>query len=286
MTSSPQSPTRPSFLAAWLAAGLLAACLVLVSLPLFAILVGQPAWAPINATTHIIQGPEAALAGGFDAARTGLGAAINAAACFFWAAVATLGAGLLSRGRTGTARGWIAGFGTAALAGVVDYVLLPAALRPGWEHSLPALWVAMGFVMLGLGLSLGLSLGLRGDVSARHRGSAQPEPAATVPPPAQSPAQPVIDTRLDAMRHPEPGVIDERQSRIDPAGRVTEDPNDPMGATTKQPGRIGDEAETGRDTPEVRVAGRKQMSNPPRHWTPTDEESDESFPASDPPANY
>lgn len=34
---------------------------------------------------------------------------------------------------------------------------------------------------------------------------------------------------------------------------------------------------------EVRDAGPSQMSNPPRHWSKTDESIDESFPASDPP---
>ncbi|MPQ95297.1 hypothetical protein AXZ77_2509 [Thioclava sp. ES.031] len=37
---------------------------------------------------------------------------------------------------------------------------------------------------------------------------------------------------------------------------------------------------------EVRPAGPSQMRNPPRQWDQVDEEMDESFPASDPPANY
>jgi hypothetical protein len=37
---------------------------------------------------------------------------------------------------------------------------------------------------------------------------------------------------------------------------------------------------------EVRPAGPEAMRMPPRRWTKTDEESDESFPASDPPGNY
>jgi hypothetical protein len=36
----------------------------------------------------------------------------------------------------------------------------------------------------------------------------------------------------------------------------------------------------------VRPAGRDVMQNPPRRWDKVDEESDASFPASDPPANY
>lgn len=36
----------------------------------------------------------------------------------------------------------------------------------------------------------------------------------------------------------------------------------------------------------VRNAGRSEMRHPPRNWDIVDEQSDESFPASDPPGNY
>jgi len=36
----------------------------------------------------------------------------------------------------------------------------------------------------------------------------------------------------------------------------------------------------------VRDAGPDAMKNPPKKWTDVDEASDESFPASDPPAKY
>ena len=36
----------------------------------------------------------------------------------------------------------------------------------------------------------------------------------------------------------------------------------------------------------VRPAGRQAMDMPPAAWSKTDEEADESFPASDPPGNY
>lgn len=36
----------------------------------------------------------------------------------------------------------------------------------------------------------------------------------------------------------------------------------------------------------VRSAGPRHMEDPPRDWDMVDEEADESFPASDPPANY
>ena len=49
--------------------------------------------------------------------------------------------------------------------------------------------------------------------------------------------------------------------------------------------RAREEEETHADD-YVRPAGRKEMKIPPREWTKVDEESDESFPASDPPGNY
>jgi hypothetical protein len=44
-------------------------------------------------------------------------------------------------------------------------------------------------------------------------------------------------------------------------------------------------APTDPDLPEVRDAGPDAMANPPRTWDDVDETSDESFPASDPPAH-
>ena len=40
------------------------------------------------------------------------------------------------------------------------------------------------------------------------------------------------------------------------------------------------------DSRVVRPAGAEAMRDPPRRWTEADEDADESFPASDPPANY
>jgi hypothetical protein len=45
------------------------------------------------------------------------------------------------------------------------------------------------------------------------------------------------------------------------------------------------ESGSGVPTP-VRPAGPEDMRDPPKRWDKVDEQSDESFPASDPPANY
>ncbi len=39
-------------------------------------------------------------------------------------------------------------------------------------------------------------------------------------------------------------------------------------------------------TGNIRPAGPENMEHPPEDWDEVDEEGDESFPASDPPANY
>ena len=45
--------------------------------------------------------------------------------------------------------------------------------------------------------------------------------------------------------------------------------------------------EPGENVAKVRDAGPEAMADKPqREWTPADQASDESFPASDPPANY
>jgi hypothetical protein len=46
------------------------------------------------------------------------------------------------------------------------------------------------------------------------------------------------------------------------------------------------EASEGLADKHVRPAGPESMKNPPKEWDEADQESDESFPASDPPANY
>jgi Protein of unknown function (DUF2934) len=71
-------------------------------------------------------------------------------------------------------------------------------------------------------------------------------------------------------------------------------PSDPHGSASARPDATGDDPgnDGARQIDEekhhtyVRPAGPKKMDNPPSTWSKTDEEVDESFPASDPPGNY
>jgi hypothetical protein len=60
--------------------------------------------------------------------------------------------------------------------------------------------------------------------------------------------------------------------------------SDPAEKTTSKK-HANREDSSGVPTP-VRPAGPKDMRDPPKRWDKVDEQSDESFPASDPPANY
>lgn len=83
-------------------------------------------------------------------------------------------------------------------------------------------------------------------------------------------------------------TINQSAQQIDPAGRHRVDVNANARGhlNTKQPGELPSDAEKDNEEKQVRNAGPGQMRNPPQTWTLVDEESDESFPASDPPGNY
>ncbi len=216
MTRNPAIP----FLSAVLRAGLCAAVFSVIVLGVLAMLGGQPFWMPLNVTTQGFFGPEVAQIRTLDLTHTGFGLAIHVASCLFWAAIAVL---LLKR----IGRVPLAPFGTALLALVIDYGILPERLGPGWHLALSFPAVICGFVALGAGLWLGLSM-TRPDPRVRR----EPEisPAKTRLPQDDASSGP------DALRHPQPHVIDQRQQRIDPTNEVTEDPNQHGAFNMKQPG--------------------------------------------------
>jgi hypothetical protein len=114
---------------------------------------GQPPAAPINATSHWWHGDRARTARGTDLAHTCLGFATHHASSVLWA---VLFEALRARHRkTGVKCIARDAAIVAATAGVVDYMLIPRRLSPGWELVLPARSVAAGLVALAAGLTLG-----------------------------------------------------------------------------------------------------------------------------------
>lgn len=66
--------------------------------------------------------------------------------------------------------------------------------------------------------------------------------------------------------------------------RKPDHPENGQTPTPEQPPRKKDVG-SGVPTP-VRPAGPESMRDPPKRWDKVDQADDESFPASDPPANY
>lgn len=182
----------------WPLAGVHASVLSALTLGMLALVVGQPVWMPINATTHAIHGPEAADFPAIDLLHTGLGASIHVLACFFWSAIAVLIMRKAALRRTNPA--WVAGLGTACVVGVVDYGLLPARLSPGWELILPWWAVTFSFVMLGVGITLGLNVAAM--VDRREMTDVEPSQGSSEPTSTQR------SLALDRLGRPRPDLLD------------------------------------------------------------------------------
>lgn len=106
--------------------------------------------APINATSHIVWGEEAAHQSSPSLKYTGTGALLNYGGSIFWALFyerllgkrPTPGRALLRSGLISTA------------AYITDYHIVPRRLTPGFEKRLPGRAVAMIYAAFGAGLCL------------------------------------------------------------------------------------------------------------------------------------
>ena len=109
--------------------------------------------APLNASSHVIYGPEAGEVDHPDLKHTLPGLAINAGASVFWATVyERLFGRAITRGDVGKA---LLGGGTVAgFAYLLDYHLLPKRLTPGWEERVTGRSLAMIFGVMALTLPL------------------------------------------------------------------------------------------------------------------------------------
>ncbi len=116
---------------------------------------GHPA-APLNATSHIVWGDEAATHDGFDVKHTVVGAAINASAMVAWALVAEAAFGQWAR-RGSSLRPLAAGAAVSALAYVTDYHAVPRRLTPGFEMRLSGAALGVTYGVLALAMAGGLA---------------------------------------------------------------------------------------------------------------------------------
>lgn len=116
--------------------------------------------APLNATSHIVWGDEAATHDAFDVQHTVVGAALNASAMLAWAAVQEALLGRWAR-RGSVLRAAAGGAAVSALAYVTDYHVVPQRLTPGFEMRLSRAGMAMMYGALAVALAAGLAHGER-----------------------------------------------------------------------------------------------------------------------------
>lgn len=130
-----------------------AALASLAAIALLSRLEGHAAVRPVNATSHVIHGPEDAPREDMDLRHTLPGLLINIASAFFWGAVF---AGIMPAGAARSPKAILGrAFMTSLLAGAIDYGLVPRRLRPGWELALKARSVALALAAMGAGLAAG-----------------------------------------------------------------------------------------------------------------------------------
>ncbi len=107
--------------------------------------------APINATSHVVYGPEAGNVDVADFRHTLPGLAINAGASVFWAAVYERLFGRADEGDS-VGKALLGGGAVAGLAYLLDYHLLPKRLTPGWEERVSGR--SLGLIFAAMALTL------------------------------------------------------------------------------------------------------------------------------------
>jgi hypothetical protein len=134
-----------------LASGLGAGALSLAAVAASAVVEGQPAVRPLNATSHWLWGDPAGKVRAVDIRHTAVALATHQASAFWWAGV--FAAMLSPRPSAGEIAGKAAL--TAGIAAVVDYGLIHRRLTPGWELAVSSAGIRSAFAGLALGLALG-----------------------------------------------------------------------------------------------------------------------------------
>ncbi|WMT92754.1 hypothetical protein [Pelagibacterium sp. H642] len=126
---------------------------------------GKPALQPINSSSHWLWGEAVGKNTRLDAAHTGIGAATNLGAGLFWGTVL----GFILDSKHPTLKQTVGyGIGVGAVAGALDYGIMPKRLTPGWELALSRRSVVLTFGAMTAGLVMG---GLTARALEDSRGS-------------------------------------------------------------------------------------------------------------------
>jgi hypothetical protein len=126
---------------------------------------GNGAVRPLNATSHFLWGKKAARSNDADLRHTVSGVITNQAAGMFWGTL--FGAFLASWPPRTPLRMLRDAAIMGAVAGVVDYGIVPKRLTPGWEMALSKRSVVISFAAMTLGLAAGGLLAQHDERDAR-----------------------------------------------------------------------------------------------------------------------
>jgi hypothetical protein len=110
--------------------------------------------APLNGPSQWVWGRHAPFHDGFSWRYTGLGFLVHHVAATFWGAIYTV---VRARSRA-PSDDLAAAAGVSAIACVVDYVLTPSRLKPGFEKRLPVRALAGVYAVFAAGLAAGALL--------------------------------------------------------------------------------------------------------------------------------
>ena len=139
-----------------LVTGTVASVTSTVALALAARAEGKGPLQPVNATSHWLNGDEAASRKGVDASHTLVGYATHHAATIFWAAI--FEAWMDARSPRSASRLLASAMAMSAIAAAVDYGPTPRRFTPGWEFVLSRRGMALGYAAMALGLATGTSI--------------------------------------------------------------------------------------------------------------------------------
>lgn len=123
--------------------------------------------APLNATSHIMWGDQAAHHDDASAKYTVIGTALNFAATTFWAAIYEKLFGLQDEAAPSSLKSWIGAAVVTAGAYVTDYYLVPKRFTPGYEKRLSGKSLAAIYGAFALGLVARSVLSRRQQIPTR-----------------------------------------------------------------------------------------------------------------------